>query len=337
MYQIPKASPATTPHDHSAMADGSTPVQTQLHWTLPVSWHETARGEMRLASFSVKSENGQTADVSIIALPGMAGGDLNNVNRWRGQVGLSPIAEEELAKLAESVDVGGFAGVLFDQAGIAAPGDAARVLATILHRADAAWFFKMTGDAELVVKQKPVFIEFLKSLKFATGTELQPGLPAGHPPIQAAIPAMATESDSAGKPQWQVPADWTKEPATQMLLAKFSINDQGVKAEITVSSFPGDVGGLLANVNRWRGQVHLPPIDESQLANAVKSIRMQSEEGTLVELENPDGKSTGLIGVAVPHSGQTWFFKMFGDAKLVAREKDNFVKFVQTVKLPNAP
>jgi hypothetical protein len=122
-----------------------------------------------------------------------------------------------------------------------------------------------------------------------------------------------------------------------MLLAKFSINDEGTRADITVSSFPGDVGGLLANVNRWRRQVNLPAIDEPQLASAVKKISVQSEEGALVELENPDGKSASIVGVAVPHNGQTWFFKMFGDAKLVAREKDTFVKFVQTVKLPNAP
>jgi hypothetical protein len=337
VYQTPKASPAITPHDHSAMADGSTPVQTQLRWTLPVSWQETACGEMRLASFSVKNENGQTADVSIIALPGMAGGDLNNVNRWRGQVGLPPIAEEELGKLAESVDVGGSAGVLFDQAGMAASGDVTRVLATVLHRSDAAWFFKMTGDAEWVAKQKPVFLEFLTSVKFAAGTELQPRLPAGHPPIQAAIPAMAKETDSAGKAQWEVPASWTEEPPTQMLLARFTVTNKDARVHITVSSFPGDVGGLLANVNRWRGQVNLPRIEETQLANAVKSIRVQSEEGTLVEQENPDGKSASLIGVAVPHNGQTWFFKMFGDVKLVAREKETFVKFVQNVKLPNAP
>jgi hypothetical protein len=162
-------------------------------------------------------------------------------------------------------------------------------------------------------------------------------MPPGHPPIQATIPAAAPQIGNVAKPQWEVPANWTQEPATQMLLAKFSINGEGARADITVSSFPGDVGGLLANVNRWRGQVNLPAIEEPQLANAVKSIRVQSEEGTLVELENPDGKSASLIGVAVPHNGQTWFFKMFGDAKLVAREKDSFVRFVQNVKLPDAP
>jgi hypothetical protein len=195
----------------------------------------------------------------------------------------------------------------------------------------------MTGDDKLVAKQKPVFIEFLKSLKFAAGTDSQPALPAGHPPIRAAIPAMVIKTQSTGKPQWEVPSHWTEEPVTQMLLAKFAVSDEGARADITVSSFPGDVGGLLANVNRWRRQVNLPALDETQLANAVKTIKVQSDEGTLVELGNPDGKSPSLIGVVAPHNGQTWSFKMFGDAKLVAHEKDTFVKFVQNVKLPNAP
>ena len=194
----------------------------------------------------------------------------------------------------------------------------------------------MTGDDELVAKQKTMFIEFLKSLKF-TGVDSQPGMPPGHPPIEAAIPAIAPQIGNVGKPQWEVPANWTQEPATQMLLAKFSITGEGTRADVTVSSFPGDVGGLLANVNRWRGQVNLPAIEEPQLANAVKSIQVRSEKGTLVELENPDGKSASLMGVAVPHNGQTWFFKMFGDARLVAHEKDSFVRFVQNVKLPDAP
>ena len=337
VYQIPKEPSATTPHDHPTVVDGSAPVQTPLQWTLPAGWQEAARGEMRLASFSVKGENGQTADVSIIALPGMAGGDVNNVNRWRGQVGLSPVAAEDLAKFAESVDVGGSAGNLFDQAGMAASGDATRVLAIILHKPDAAWFFKMTGDDALVAKEKPVFIEFLKSLKFAVGTNSQPGLPSGHPPIGAAIPMTTTETPSAGKPHWEIPTNWAEEPPTQMLLAKFSANDGDTKADITVSSFPGDVGGLLANVNRWRRQANLPAIDEAQLPDAVKRISVRSEVGVLVELENPDGKSASLIGVAVPHNGQTWFFKMFGNPKLVAREKDSFLKFVQNVRLPDAP
>ena len=350
----------------------------RLTWIAPAGWEEAPKGELRLASFRINGENGKQADVSVIALSGTAGGDLNNVNRWRGQVGLPPVPADELPKLSEKVDVGGFEGELFDLNGTAASGDATRVLATIVHRDDAVWFFKVTGDDELVANQKPAFVEFLKSLKFGVSSDSRVELPAGHPPSSEAASALpqghppVTETtsalpqghpplaeatsdlpqdqasccgatvappsgtDSSPKPQWKVPANWKEETATQMLIAKFSVGEKAARAEITVSSFPGDVGGLLANVNRWRGQVGLSPLDASQLSKGIKNLKAQSESGSLVELENPDGKSPGLVGVSLPHNGRTWFFKMIGDAKTVAGEKDAFIKFVQTVKLPNA-
>lgn len=350
VYQTHKEHPISA-QEHSASGQAGTPSEAPLQWTRPSGWQETERGEMRLASFRIVGVGGKTADVSVIALPGIAGGDLSNVNRWRGQVGLPAIRQDELSKLAKPVVVGDSSGTLFDLAGTAASGDATRVLAAILHRADAVWFFKMTGDDELAAKQKPAFIEFLKSVKFAGAVESQAALPAGHPSVAestaalpsghpaigAMPPANATSTSSAPAAQWQVPASWTEEPPTQMLLAKFSAKDKGTRADITVSAFPGDVGGLLANVNRWRRQVNLPPVDQTQLARTIETIKVQSDEGTLVKLENPDAKSPSLIGAAVPHKGQTWFFKMLGDGKLVAREEKAFRNFVQNVKLPDAP
>ena len=45
--------------------------------------------------------------MSVIPLPGLAGSDLDNVNRWRGQVGLSAVSEAELAKLVQPVEIAG--------------------------------------------------------------------------------------------------------------------------------------------------------------------------------------------------------------------------------------
>src|SRR6266705_355424 len=56
-----------------------------LKWNLPAGWEEVPPGEMRLASFRIKGENGKQADVSIVPLGGRGGGDLDNVNRWRVQ------------------------------------------------------------------------------------------------------------------------------------------------------------------------------------------------------------------------------------------------------------
>ena len=85
-------------------------AQPQLTWQTPEGWTEVPPGEMRVASFKIQGPNGKQADVSVIPLPGLAGSDEANVNRWRGQVGLSPASPDELKKSAESVEAGRPAG-----------------------------------------------------------------------------------------------------------------------------------------------------------------------------------------------------------------------------------
>ena len=173
----------------------------------------------------------------------------------------------------------------------------------------------------------------------------KPGSPVAANPHAAAVTgddrrSMPPGESAPGKPAWTVPAGWAEEPLTPMLLAKFSVTDQDARASITVSAFPGDVGGLLANVNRWRGQVSLPPINEADLAQAVKQLETQAGDASLVDLVGTDASKKNrvrLICVVLPHAGQTWFFKMMGDELVVAREKDAFLEFVQTAKFPDAP
>ena len=156
---------SSTPAAPGLAASGS--AQTQLTWKTPEGWTEVPPGEMRVASFKIQGPNGKQADVSVIPLPGLPGSDEANVNRWRGQVGLSPASPEELKKSAESVEAGGQPAQLYDIAGQnPGSGDATRILGVIQHRPDAVWFFKMTGDAGLVEQQKPAFIQFVQDVKY---------------------------------------------------------------------------------------------------------------------------------------------------------------------------
>ena len=74
------------------------PNAPQLTWTTPAGWTEVPPSEMRVASFKVAGADGKQADVSVVPLPGMAGSDFANVNRWRGQVGLPAATDDELQK-----------------------------------------------------------------------------------------------------------------------------------------------------------------------------------------------------------------------------------------------
>jgi hypothetical protein len=139
-----------------------------LQYTLPPGWQEKALSTMRLASFSAPGPNGKSADISVVALPGMAGGDLANVNRWRDQVKLGPIDENALQQEAEHLKANGHDYLVVDLASpapIGQPPEKQRIIAAILDENDRSWFIKMTGEEAAVAAQKNAFADFLRSLK----------------------------------------------------------------------------------------------------------------------------------------------------------------------------
>lgn len=339
----PGAMPATMPDGLSTPDNSGLPT---LQYTLPTGWEQKPPTQMRVASFNI-SQNSKNADISVIPLAGMAGTDPANVNRWRGQVGLGQLPDAELAGMAEKIVVVGEPADLYDIAG-ATPGsgDAQRILAVIFHRAGVSWFFKMMGDADLVEQQKAAFVGFLKSVSFGPPSSGAPSpidgdqLPAGHPPIGDVNGVVSPMNvDAAAKPGWTVPAGWQEGPPEQFLTAKFVIaGADGTEAAVNVSALAGDGGGLPANVNRWRHQIGLGPMTDADAAN-LPSLNVSGGRAAMVDMSGTDGRTgkvTRLIGVVLPHGDQTWFYKLMGDAEIVAQQEDAFIQFVQSAKYPDA-
>lgn len=315
-----------------------------LKYKVPANWQETAPGEMRAASFHVQDKVGKQADISVVPLPGLMGGDLEIVNRWRSTVGLAPVKEEELPKLAQPVEIGRQTGQLYEQAGEnPGSGDKSRILAAVLRRESVAWFFKMNGDDQVVSEQKPAFLEFLKSVNFVSGP-IRTDLPPSHPPIGDlnAMPMASGASGSAteGKPSWQVPESWKEISGGPFLVAKFVIaGADNAQAAVNVSMSAGEGGGLAMNVNRWRGQLGLNPLSEAELNKLVTSLDTTVGKAMMVDMAGVDARTnqkSRLIGAMVTQGSRTWFYKLMGNEGLVEREKEAFSKFIQTAKYPNA-
>ncbi len=353
VYRVPKEQRLAAANRTSAgLAPVSESALPQLSWKTPAGWTELPAGQMRVASFKVQ-DDGKVADVSVIPLPGAAGGDLPNVNRWRGQVGRGPVTEDEMTKSATKLDLAGQSALLHEMAGTnAGSSDPTRILSVIQHREGTAWFFKMIGDDQLVAKNRAAFLEFLKSVKFETSQSAElpanhppidpTELPPGHPEIQPATagntPATAgnTEVSSGRKLRWTLPAGWKETPAGQFLYAKFTIaGEGGAQAAVNVSTSSGDGGGLAANVNRWRGQLGQSPWGEAELQKQIKTIEVAGSKILLVEMNGTDARSgqpASLVGAVVSQGDSTWFYKLMGDAKVVAVQKDAFTRFVKDTK-----
>lgn len=133
-----------------------------LKWTLPKGWTEQLIRGMRYATLKPPATG--TLDVSVVVLPGAAGGELSNVNRWRGQIGLPPIDEAALGRARQVVKskAGNLAVFDFTSEGQAK----SRMVTGILVAPDSStWFFKMVGDVEPVAQSKPDFTRLMESLR----------------------------------------------------------------------------------------------------------------------------------------------------------------------------
>lgn len=342
VYQVSKE--AAT-HDHaahgatSAAAPASAGIPT-LEWETPSDWEQVSPGQMRYASFRVKGEEGKTADLGIFPLPGMGMGDLDNVNRWRGQVGQAPITEEERAQQALNVEVQGITAQVYEMAGESAgSGEKTRILGAILKRDGIPWYFKMTGDDALVAAQKEAFIGFLRSLRFGTAGQME--LPPDHPPIGGGGGmAAAAPAGQGSQPKWDVPAGWQEVAGGQFLVAKFNLTGpDGAAASVNVSRSGGDGGGLVSNINRWRRQIGLEEVSAEEIGKQLVEVECLDAKASLVDMTGKgmtSGKPERVIGAVMPVGSETWFYKLSGSEALVSKEKDNFIKFVKTAKHPNA-
>ena len=160
----------------------------------------------------------------------------------------------------------------------------ARLLAAMLPIGEKFWFVSVTGPAPAVGDLVPAFESFVRSLRFP--------------------------ENERRRVVWELPADWHREPnRDRMRYATFRAGENAL--EVRVYSFGPESGNLLANVNRWRGQIGLGPITEAELPTASRPINVNGIAGTLVDMTGPGGSGERPMTPPPPASPQA-----AGDEKL---------------------
>lgn len=314
----------------AAVPASDIPVNTEkITWTTPTTWKELAPSGIRIGNFSIPGTDGAKAEAAIFSFPGSVGTELDNVNRWRNEVKLPPIGPEGIVSAPVTVD--GLPGKLYE-----IKGAAQSIVVASLERHGDMWFFKVKGDNDVVKEAEPVFRDFLLSIRFAAGTGTAPTASVAETSAENPHGDLSGGAPAEG-PKWNIPADWTETQPGPMIFRSFSVAKGGASAMVTVSTFPGTMGGPLANVNRWRGQMTLPPIEQDQLASVTKTFEIAAGNALMVDFTGTDAKTgqpARLLAVMVARGDNMWFFKMLGDSKVVGDEKESFIKFVQTVQVP---
>ncbi len=277
-------------------------------WTLPEGWQQQPGTGLRFATFQIDAD--EPLEMSVTTLLRPAGDDnkeaiLSNVNRWRGQMGLSAITIDQLGEHTRTIPLAG-------------------------------------GQATVVSLEGRLKAGGMGSPPFANGEPPPAGHPpvADGPGVEPAVEHPAGESPPAVASSpgltYKTPSGWKPGPTGVMRRAAFTVEDGAQKAEITVMPFPptGAMSDLLTNVNRWRGQINLPKIDADELPKVAQPIQVGGATGHYVQLTSPaDSKPRQtILGVMAVHGDQVWFVKLQGNAELAEHEKPRFESFVKSIK-----
>ncbi len=263
-------------------------------YDLPEGWTASNGPGMRYQTISI-AKTDPPIEVTIIALPASDGDSLEylraNIDRWRGQLGLSAMDAEN-------------------------------------------WEQTATTSGELIRIPNPDLSMTLVNLSGTTKefgeTRMFTAVVTETPSELANKSMEPAASASASEPlQFKVPEGWEQNAGNAMRLASFGIAGETPEqaVDVSVTRFPGG-GGILDNINRWRGQVKLEPITEEQLEETTEKLEIAGKESVLAEI---NGETTAILVATVPDGEAKWFFKMQGPVESVKKERDRFREFLKSV------
>lgn len=134
------------------------------------------------------------------------------------------------------------------------------------------------------------------------------------------------------------PDGWKEQAGSMMrdVNLAFGDNDEG---ECYVARLPGAGGGLLANVNRWRGQMGADPLTETEVYS-LPTKALFGQPATFVDLEGNFSPGMGssevkedyrMLGLILASDAGAVFVKMTGPAPLVAQNLEGFDLFTSSL------
>jgi len=319
--------------DRARPSAGASSGRPEPVYDLPAGWSVLPSSQFVMLKLRVAGSPDATCHLSILG--GNGGGLLANVNRWYNQMGLPPISAADVAKLPTHKFFNSRA-LLLDLTGSYAGMGADKkedwgLIGLILVAPRASLFLKMQGPAALLKKEKQHFLDLASSFRWKNMPNQSAG--AHGDGSSGAAASQPSSAGAKGGLKFDKPASWTSQPGSQFRLINFKVGSDGTECYVSQSG-----GGLLPNLNRWRGQMGLKPMGTTELTR-LSSMRVLGVEVPLLEIEGPFKgmrgpkiEKAGMLATYVATQGTSYAIKLTGPIESVRAAKKDFVKFVQSLR-----
>ena len=221
---------------------------------------------------------------------------LANANRWRGQLSLEPLTQDQITTEFAKADGDDF--YLFDAVG--------------------------TGSGQMSSGKAP-----FANAPFLQRQAMQAKLEAAKAK-QSPAQRSAQNSDLT----YDAPAGWAEKQTSGMVPAtrftKKTTTDSDQPVLITFTQMSAAMNNWPDNAKRWAGQVG-QALSSDELAKTTENFKIGDQPSQLIQLL--DGKSDrAIVAVMTIDDQNAWFFKLVGNKETVRQELPTFRKLLNSIK-----
>ena len=313
IYNVPK-------DGLSIASNGIEEAPEEIRWVKPDSWESLPGTALRKGNFRFMNENGEFASIYLSAHPDPSNGLRSVMNDWLHSLGKPPVGVGDFLEAARSLKIGGRDALeLFHVADADELSGVSSFRGVSILSANWSWEIVITGPLPLVESQSEEFDSFLRSINFE----------------RPANDHVSNDQSSESQFVYTIPEGWEEVDHSKFTVASFLIQKEGLPdANVSISWFPGEAGGIHANVNRWRRQIGLKEwipreIDRAKRIRAFGNRTFSIFDLRSYQSENMD-KTSERILAAMTYDGQgTWFIKLRGEPFVVETQSRKFFSFLE--------
>ena len=128
-----------------------------------------------------------------------------------------------------------------------------------------------------------------------------------------------------------IPEGWLVSNGSTMRLASYNVPFNGGIGDLSVIRLGGDAGGIVANVNRWRGQLNLPPMDQDKISNITNIANENKSKYRWFKIINETAPSSAFLCAILPENNTTLFIKLNIPISAIEEIENQFLEFCSSI------
>ena len=134
---------------------------------------------------------------------------------------------------------------------------------------------------------------------------------------------------------WLAPEHWTLGKENSMRIGSYNIPYNDKLADLSISYFKGDGGGLFQNINRWRGQLNLSNLTLQEINNLAIMGSSNIGRYKMFEIFNSIDTSRAFLCFVLSLDNSTLFLKLDCSKEGIDILKEDLINFINTFQYIN--